>query len=30
MLFYHVTQSYNPTAPDEMRIPVDDAEIGCN
>jgi dTDP-4-dehydrorhamnose 3,5-epimerase len=28
MLFYHVTQSYNPQAPDELRIPFDDPEIG--
>jgi len=28
MLFYHVTQSYDPQAPDEMRIPFDDPEIG--
>ena len=28
MLFYHVTQSYDPKAPDELRIPFDDPEIG--
>ena len=28
LLFYHVTQSYNPSAPDELRIPFDDPEIG--
>lgn len=28
VLFYHVTQSYDPKAPDEMRIPFDDPEIG--
>ncbi len=27
-LFYHVTQSYDPKAPDELRIPFDDPEIG--
>lgn len=27
VLFYHVTKSYNPAAPDEMRIPWDDPEI---
>ncbi len=27
-LFYHVTRSYDPQAPDELRIPFDDPEIG--
>lgn len=27
MLFYHVTQSYDPKNPDEMRIDFDDPEI---
>jgi dTDP-4-dehydrorhamnose 3,5-epimerase len=30
ILFYHVTKSYNPSAPDEHRIPFDDPEIGFN
>lgn len=28
MLFYHVTKSYDPKNPDEMRIPFDDPGIG--
>ena len=28
LLFYHVTQSYDPAAPDEERIPYDDPSIG--
>lgn len=28
LLFYHTTQSYNPTQPDEERIPFDDPTIG--
>ena len=28
ILFYHVTQSYNPAQPDEQRIAYDDPEIG--
>lgn len=28
VVFYHVTKSYNPAEPDEMRIPFDDPEIG--
>jgi dTDP-4-dehydrorhamnose 3,5-epimerase len=28
MLVYHVTRAYDPKAPDEMRIPFDDPEIG--
>jgi dTDP-4-dehydrorhamnose 3,5-epimerase len=28
ILFYHVTKSYDPGNPDEMRIPFDDPEIG--
>jgi dTDP-4-dehydrorhamnose 3,5-epimerase len=28
VLFYHVTKSYDPKNPDEMRIPFDDPEIG--
>jgi dTDP-4-dehydrorhamnose 3,5-epimerase len=28
ILFYHVTRSYNPAAPDEQRIPFDDPTIG--
>jgi dTDP-4-dehydrorhamnose 3,5-epimerase len=28
VMFYHVTKSYNPAEPDEMRIPFDDPEIG--
>ena len=28
VLFYHVTKSYDPKAPDELRIPFDDPEIG--
>jgi dTDP-4-dehydrorhamnose 3,5-epimerase len=28
LLFYHVTQAYDPKTPDEMRIPFDDPEIG--
>jgi dTDP-4-dehydrorhamnose 3,5-epimerase len=28
ILFYHVTKSYNPAAPDEQRIPFDDPTIG--
>jgi dTDP-4-dehydrorhamnose 3,5-epimerase len=28
VLFYHVTESYNPKAPDEQRIPFDDPDIG--
>jgi dTDP-4-dehydrorhamnose 3,5-epimerase len=28
ILFYHVTQSYNPARPDEYRIPYDDPHIG--
>ncbi len=28
MLFYHVTEVYNPTNPDEERIPYDDPSIG--
>jgi len=27
-LFYHVTQAYDPSAPDEHRIPFDDPGIG--
>ena len=27
LLFYHVTKSYNPAEPDEMRIPFDDPGI---
>lgn len=27
ILFYHVTKSYNPAAPDEQRIPFDDPTI---
>lgn len=27
LLFYHVTKSYNPAAPDEQRIPFDDKTI---
>lgn len=27
-LFYHVTRSYDPSEPDEERIPWDDPEIG--
>lgn len=27
ILFYHVTKSYNPAAPDEQRIPFDDKTI---
>ncbi|HRE48266.1 MAG TPA: dTDP-4-dehydrorhamnose 3,5-epimerase family protein [Aggregatilineales bacterium] len=27
LLFYHVTHSYNPKAPDEYRIPFDDPDI---
>jgi dTDP-4-dehydrorhamnose 3,5-epimerase len=28
ILFYHVTKSYDPKSPDEMRSPFDDPEIG--
>jgi dTDP-4-dehydrorhamnose 3,5-epimerase len=28
ILFYHVTQAYNPRQPDEHRIPFDDPHIG--
>jgi len=28
VLFYHVTQAYNPAHPDEQRIPFDDPQIG--
>jgi dTDP-4-dehydrorhamnose 3,5-epimerase len=28
LLLYHTTQSYNPSAPDEERIPFDDPTIG--
>lgn len=28
VVFYHVTKSYNPAEPDEMRIPFDDPGIG--
>ena len=28
LLFYHVTQAYDPKAPDEMRLAFDDPEIG--
>ncbi|MCS6870140.1 MAG: spore coat protein, partial [Anaerolineae bacterium] len=28
LLVYTVTHSYNPSAPDEFRIPFDDPEIG--
>ena len=28
VLFYHVTQNYDPKAPDEQRIAFDDPEIG--
>lgn len=28
ILFYHVTKSYNPAAPDEQRIAFDDPSIG--
>ncbi len=28
VLFYHVTQVYDPKHPDEQRIPFDDPEIG--
>jgi dTDP-4-dehydrorhamnose 3,5-epimerase len=28
ILFYHVTQSYDPAQPDEQRIPFDDPQIG--
>jgi dTDP-4-dehydrorhamnose 3,5-epimerase len=28
LMFYHTTQSYNPKAPDEERIPFDDPTIG--
>ncbi len=28
VMFYHVTKSYNPAAPDEQRIPFDDPSIG--
>ena len=28
LLFYHVTQSYNPDQPDEERIPWNDPQIG--
>jgi dTDP-4-dehydrorhamnose 3,5-epimerase len=28
ILFYHVTQAYDPTRPDEQRIPFDDPQIG--
>ena len=27
-LFYHTTHSYNPSSPDEERIPYDDPSIG--
>lgn len=27
LMFYHVTKSYNPAAPDEQRIPFDDKTI---
>lgn len=28
LLFYHVTQAYDPAKPDEQRIPFDDPDIG--
>lgn len=28
LLFYHTTASYDPSSPDEERIPFDDPEIG--
>lgn len=28
MLFYHTTETYDPKAPDEYRIPFDDSTIG--
>ena len=28
VLFYHVTQAYDPKQPDEQRIPFDDPQIG--
>jgi dTDP-4-dehydrorhamnose 3,5-epimerase len=28
LLFYHVTQAYDPARPDEQRIPFDDPDIG--
>ena len=28
ILFYHVTLAYDPTQPDEQRIPFDDPQIG--
>jgi dTDP-4-dehydrorhamnose 3,5-epimerase len=28
VLFYHVTQAYDPRQPDEQRIPFDDPQIG--
>jgi dTDP-4-dehydrorhamnose 3,5-epimerase len=28
VLFYHVTQAYDPQRPDEQRIPFDDPQIG--
>lgn len=28
VLFYHVTQAYDPKHPDEQRIPFDDPQIG--
>lgn len=28
LLFYHVTRSYDPSRPDEQRIPFDDPDIG--
>jgi dTDP-4-dehydrorhamnose 3,5-epimerase len=28
VLFYHVTQAYNPQSPDEQRLAFDDPEIG--
>ena len=28
ILFYHVTQAYDPKQPDEQRIPFDDPQIG--
>jgi dTDP-4-dehydrorhamnose 3,5-epimerase len=28
VLFYHVTQAYDPAHPDEQRIPFDDPQIG--
>jgi len=28
LMFYHITETYNPNDPDEFRIPYDDPEIG--